>query len=155
MSLIDGSFNAAEVEPEVEISPLPEGLYTCAITEAEEKTTKSGTGEYLSLKWQVLEGPFKGRIVFQNLNLRNNNKQAVDIAKAQLSAVCRAINTMQPKSVYELQNKPCVLKIVLKKRKDTNENENRITKWMSIEDAAKDSPQAASTTATDKAPWEK
>lgn len=119
-------FDASEVEPSKGFDPLPEGRYTALIVDSEEKPTNSGKGSYLSLKFQIIDGEHKNRTLFSNLNLDNPSEQAVAIAKRDLSAICRAIDVITPKDSSELHNKPMVIKVGLRKRKDTGEMANTI-----------------------------
>ena len=80
------SFNAANVSPSVVYAPLPAGDYQAIITESETKATKDGQGQYLQLKLQIQGGEFSGRVLFDRLNLWNNNQQAQEIAQRALSA---------------------------------------------------------------------
>ena len=82
-------FNAATVEPSQDFDPIPAGKYLAVITDSEMKPTKSGTGQYLQLSLQILEGPYKGRYVWARLNLHNPNPTTVKIARQELSAICR------------------------------------------------------------------
>ena len=54
-------FDANQVEPSTDFDPLPAGKYPAVITASETKPTKAGTGHFLQLTFQVVEGPFKGR----------------------------------------------------------------------------------------------
>ena len=71
-------FNANEVDPAVGFDPIPAGKYLAIITESEMKPTKAGTGQYLQLTFQVLEGQYKGRLVWARLNLDNIAKALLD-----------------------------------------------------------------------------
>ncbi len=117
-------FNAQEVDPAVGFDPIPAGNYLAVITETEMKPTKAGGGKYLQLTFQILEGEFKGRLVWARLNLENANATTVKIARAELSAICRAVGVMAPKDSVELQNLPLVIKVGCKKRQDTGELTN-------------------------------
>lgn len=125
-------FNANEVEPAGEFSPVPEGMYSCVITESDMQPNNAGTGSYLKLKIEIIEGEEKGRSVFEILNLDHPNEKAVNIAKATLSAICRATNVMQPKDSMDLHDIPFDAKIVVAKGKDKDGNErmnNNIKKY--------------------------
>jgi hypothetical protein len=111
-------FNASEVEPAVGFDPIPAGKYLAVITESEMKPTKAGTGQFLQLTFQIIEGPYKGRLAWARLNLDNPSAMAVKIARAELSAICRAVGVMAPKDSIELHNLPLVIKVVCKKRED-------------------------------------
>ena len=70
-------FNANEVEPSTDFDPVPAGKYLAAIVESKHKPTKAGTGKYLELKFQILEGEYRNRNLWARLNLENPNPEAV------------------------------------------------------------------------------
>jgi hypothetical protein len=142
------NFNANEVEP-ASFEPLPAGKYLAVITESEMRATKSGTGQFLYLTFQVLEGQFKGRKVWARLNLKNPNPQAEQIARGQLSAICRAVGVMQPRDSVELHNLPLVITVKVKNREDTGEPQNDVTGYAKKESSPAAPPQAATSTP----PW--
>ena len=84
-------FDANQVEPTVDFEAIPAGKYLAMITDSEMKPTKSGAGSYLQLTFEVLEGPYRGRILWARLNLENPNATTVQIARAELSSICRAV----------------------------------------------------------------
>jgi len=144
-------FDANQVEPSSNFEPIPAGKYLAAITESEMKATKAGTGNYLALTFQILEGPCKGRLLWARLNLDNANATAVQIARAELSAVCRAVGVLAPKDSVELHNLPLVITVRCKKRKDTGEIVNEIGGY-----SKKESPPAAPPNgATAPPPWKR
>ena len=106
-----GHFDASTVAPAQAYSPLPAGKYLAMITESEMKATKAGTGEYLQLTIEVQDGEFKGRKVFDRLNLKNANVTAVEIAQRQLSALCHATGVMQLQDSEQLHFKPVIVKV--------------------------------------------
>jgi hypothetical protein len=142
-------FDATQVEPAAAFDPLPADKYLVAITESEFKPTKAGTGRYLQLTFQVLEGPFKGRYLWSRLNLENPNAVAVKIAYAELSAICRAVDVLQPKDSVELHNLPLVVKVKCKKQADTGEIVNEV-KGYEKKEAGAGQPQQAQTSTP---PW--
>lgn len=142
-------FDARNVEPTSDLEPIPAGKYLAAITESEMKANKSGTGGYLQLTFQILDGPYKNRFVWARLNLNNPNATAVQIARGELSALCRAVGVLAPKDSLELHNLPLVITVKCKTRKDTGELQNEI-KGYAKKDAATGQPQQA---ATSTPPW--
>lgn len=112
------NFNAAEVKPSEEFTPIPVGEYAAVITESESKRTKAGNGSFISLKFEIIEGQYKGRTVFSNLNVDNPNQQAVEIAMRDLSSICRAVNRMQITDTAQLHNQTLVIKVALEPRQD-------------------------------------
>ena len=142
-------FNANTVEPSVSFDPIPAGKYAAMIVNSEMKATKAGTGNYLELTFQVLEGEFKDRLLWARLNLENSNALTVKIARAELSAICRAVGVIEPKDSTELHNLPLVI-IVRQKAKPDGETTNEI-KGFAKREAANPAkpPQAANSTP----PW--
>jgi len=137
------NFDANQVDPAVGFDPIPAGKYLAVITESEMKPTKAGDGKYLQLTFQILDGPFKGRLVWARLNLENSNAQTVKIARAELSAVCRAVGVMAPKDSVELHNVPLEISVGCKKRKDTGDITNTIKGYAKKGSAAAAAPRAA------------
>lgn len=142
-------FNANEVDPAVGFDPVPAGKYLAAITDSELKATKSGKGQYLQLTFQILEGEYKNRLLWARLNLVNENVVTVKIARAELSAICRAVGVMAPRDSVELHNLPLVIKVTLKKRQDNDELTNEVRGY-EPRTAAQGQPQQA---ATNTPPW--
>ena len=120
------NFDANQVDPSVALDPLPAGKYLAVISESELKPTKTGGGKYLQLTFQIIDGEFKGRLVWARLNLENKSEMTVKIARGELSAICRAIGVMQPKDSVELHNVPLEINVGLKKRDDNGEFTNVI-----------------------------
>ena len=147
------NFNASEVDPNFTFDPIPAGKYTAVITASEMKKTKKGTGQFLELTLQVVDGEHKGRLVWARLNLDNPDARAVKIARAELSAICRAVGVLAPKDSVELHNLPLVVKVGLKKRKDTEEMGNVITGY-EPKGAAVPRPAMAAA-GNGKAPWQR
>lgn len=116
-------YNAEDYEPAGEFTPVPEGWYTAMFTASEFKNTKRGDGQYLELTISVLDKPYEGRTVFARLNLDNPNDQAVQIAKGELSAICRAVGKMTPDDASELHNIPFKVKLGIKPYEGKKYNE--------------------------------
>jgi hypothetical protein len=150
MASLDG-FNANEVEPNTEFEPLPTGKYTAILVESAYKPTKAGTGHYLELKFQIVTGQYQGRHVWARLNLDNPNELAVKIAKAELSALCRAVGVMTPKDSIELHNLPLELSVKVVKQKETGDLSNEI-KGYSPRTTAAAAPAAVTASSP---PWKK
>ena len=106
------NFDSNDVEPTGNFEPLPIGEFLVVISASEMKTTKNGKGKYLQLTYDVIsEGEYKGRKVFDRLNLVNETEQAQEIAQRSLSAICRCVGVLHPKNSEELHDKPMVIKV--------------------------------------------
>lgn len=120
------NFDANNVDPSVALDPIPAGKYIAVITETEMKPTKAGGGKYLQATFQIIDGDYKGRLVWARLNLENKSEMTVKIARGELSAICRAVGVMAPKDSIELHNIPLEINVGLKKRDDNGEFTNVI-----------------------------
>lgn len=120
------NFDANNVDPSVALDPIPAGKYIAVVTETEMKPTKAGGGKYLQLTFQIIDGDYKGRLVWARLNLKNKSEMTVKIARGELSAICRAVGVMAPKDSIELHNIPLEINVGLKKRDDNGEFTNVI-----------------------------
>jgi hypothetical protein len=101
------------------------------------------------LTFQILEGEYKGRFLWARLNLDNPNQTAVQIAKAELSAVCRAVGVLTPQDSVELHNLPLVINVRCRKRPDTGDLTNEIKGYAKREVTTVQPQQAATATP----PW--
>lgn len=142
-------FDATQVEPATPYEVIAAGKYPAAIVDSQFKPTMSGTGQYLELTFQIIDGPHKGRKLWARLNLQNQSQEAVRIARGELSAICRAVGVMQPKDSVDLHNIPLVIDVTVKKRGDTGELTNEIKGYAKKESATTESAQAPSNTP----PW--
>lgn len=105
------NFDASQVEPQQPFEVLPAGDYTVALVGAKVLETSKKTGHYLAMDYAVQEGSYKGRHVFDNLNLWNASQQASEIAWRQLSGLCHAAGVLQVQTVDQLFNIPVVAKL--------------------------------------------
>jgi hypothetical protein len=78
------------------------------------RVTKAGTGQMLWLDLEVLEGPLKGRHVYDQLNLINPNPTAEEIAQRTLSAICHAVGKLQVADSEELHFQPLLVRVAVK-----------------------------------------
>lgn len=145
-------FDASRVEPRSIPTPVPDGKYTAVIIGSEWKTTKAGDGRYLELKLQIRDGPHNGRLIWARLNLENPNPIAVQIAKAELSSICRAVGVMRPRNSVDLHNKPLTISVRCKKREDTGEVVNEIRGY---EDEKGQGPGPSTSTNGSTPPWKR
>ena len=152
-------FDANVVEPIVGFEPIPAGDYLAAITASEMKPTKAGTGEFLEIEFQVLDGVHQGRKLWTRLNLKNPNQKAVKFARGELSAICHAVGVMTPKDAMDLHDKPLVIKVALKPREDTGEMTNVIkgyaSKGAASAPARNPSPEPVAVADDNTPPWKK
>lgn len=120
------NFDATEVVPSAGFDPLPAGKYVAVIEASENKPTRNQQGHYLELTFVVIEGEYANRRLWARLNLDNPNPKAVEMARADLSAICRAVDVMRPTDSEDLHNIPLVIRVKCRKREDTGEITNEV-----------------------------
>lgn len=148
-------FDANTVDPADDLEPIPAGKYVAVVTDSEMKPTKSGVGSYLQLTFQIIEGEYANRLLWVRLNLDNPNATAVEIARRELSSICRSVGVLVPTDSTDLHNLPCLIHVRVKRRSDTGELQNEI-KGYSKKDAGT-AAIAASTSdgSKDAPPWKR
>jgi len=148
--------------------PIPVGNYRLRAVEMDMKDTKSGTGSYLSVRFDVVEGPHQGRRVFQNYNLVNQNQQAVEIALRDVKSWLIAAGLPESgqltmERIRALEGKPFLAKVGIEKDKSGQyPDKNKIARFLppvegSAPAAATASPQppaAEAPASSGGRPWE-
>lgn len=145
-------FNYQSWDPSQEsegFTVLPAGQYRLMITASVEKPTKAGTGTLLELTYDVIEGPAKGRKIFETFNLVNPSPKAVEIARQQLAKLCRAINRMRITGPNDFLNAVFIGDVITKKQTWNGEEreKNEIRRYLPSSGAAS-VPASAPTTPT-------
>jgi len=107
---------------------LPPGRYVVAVTREQDVATRDQQGSRLYLTYLVLEGEFKGQTFGENINYRNNNQTAVDIARQRLKSLGLACGKETWEDTRELHNIPFVATTIL-----TEFNGNQVTEIKSYE----------------------
>ena len=167
--MTDLDFDANVVEPTGKFGPVPIDDYYAIITASEMKDTKpkpnKNPGKYLQLVFEIADGEYKGRKIFSQLNLVNDNSTAVEIAQRALSAICRCVGVLHPKDSAELHNKPLIISVGIRPASGEYEASNVIKSYSRVDgkelgDIVDSTPAAAKTTtpaATGKPlkPWQK
>ena len=95
--------------------PLPPGWYSATMSAAEIKTTKTGTGQYIALRYDITGPTHQGRVVFGNLNIRNASPKAEEIGRQQLGDICRAIGLARVGDTDQLIGNSLMIKLDIEK----------------------------------------
>ncbi len=110
-------FDPFSVPPPQNFDALPPNDYVIIVDSAEIKDTKAGTGSYVAIKASVLDGPFKGRKLWDNINFRNQNSTCQGIGQSSLGAISIAAGCPKGERVTttdELLNKPMIAKVTVR-----------------------------------------
>jgi hypothetical protein len=90
---------------------LPDGWVEAMMIEGERKQTKAKDGELINGTWMVLDQRWPNRRVWERYNVVNKNPIAQNIGRAQLKKIKNAVGMPNAKSVVELFNLPCLIKL--------------------------------------------
>lgn len=137
MAALDDDYDQT-AEPSAGFDTMPEHECVAQVIESDKKTTTAGTGKYIALTWEIIEGPYKGRRIWTNFNIKNPSEKAQQIGNAEFAAVRLAMFGSKDKVIKdtnELHNLPCRLKIGCRKRKDTGAMENHVKKFSPLSGA--------------------
>lgn len=147
-------FNPAEVPPQEDFTPLPAGEYMVVAIKSDIEPTKNG-GSQMVFHHQVLDGPYKGRLIFDRITLTNVNAQAQEIGRRSISALCHAVGKPGAQESAELHNKPFIIRVAIEKN-DTYGDRNNVKGYKSCTGAkpavATVAQPAATTTTTTSQP---
>jgi hypothetical protein len=142
------------VEPQDDFSPIPVGEYTAIIVYSEIKNTKDYTGKYIKLEVEIVDGKYKKRKLWANLNMWNKNEQAVSIAKREMASIKIATGQLNATDTSVFHNKPILISVGIKPAADGYDAQNKITGWKPL---VKSAPAAAvpvaPVTAQASKPW--
>lgn len=152
MPKIDFDLSDYEFKSSSSFEPLPPGDYTAIITDSSLKATKSGSGEYIALTMEIIDGPHSGRRIWENLNVYNANKQAEDIARSALKSIFAAVNKPNERDTEEAHHIPFKLSLAIDRKDPTR---NRVMGYSPMNGASKPAPSSAAPTPSAKKPWER
>jgi hypothetical protein len=137
-------------EPTNDYSPIPAGDYVATIKDAELKITKSGTGQYIKLKLEVVAPSSTGRVLFSNLNIRNDNETAQNIGMAQLGSIMRAAGIASVSNPEQLVGTTIGIKVTIKEAQNGYEAQNEVKAYKAVGNAP---PAAANVATKGTPPW--
>jgi hypothetical protein len=107
--------------------PLPDGEYIAQIVANEVRHTKTGSGLILVLTWEIVEGDFQNRKVWQNINYQNDSAQAQAIGQGQIKNICDAIGyTEHLDDADVLMFQPCRVRVGRSKKQEGYEQRDEI-----------------------------
>lgn len=108
------NFNATEVEPQSDFSPIPQGKYLVMAVDSTLVRNKKNTGDLLKMTYEVVEPQeYRGRKIFDNINVKHDNSQAEQIGQRQLSSICHAVGVLNIQDSVELHNIPFVVDVII------------------------------------------
>jgi hypothetical protein len=140
--------NTENLGEEGDFDALPTNDYVAIMeNSSDEKPNSKGTGSVQSVLWQIIEGNFKGRKLYENFNVRNENIGSVTQALRSINGIRIATGKPDAKDFSELYNIPIIISV------EYNESDkkfpNRIKKHSPLTST---SPKMATQQTTAKTP---
>jgi hypothetical protein len=109
------AFDPNSVEPAEDFAVLPAGDYPVLIEATDVKQTKKKDGHYFEFQFLIMDGPAKGRKLWDRMNINNPSEKAVAIAQRSLSALVNAtIGAVPFNNTDQLLNKACIAVVKVK-----------------------------------------
>ncbi len=156
MANLGTSFVTDEMPASTSYEVLPAGWYTAMIGSVDIKQTKSGTGRYFAIRYNITGPTHEGRVVFSNINFENANPKAEEIGRQQLRGLMEAIGIARLNDSDQLIGGH--VKVKLKVEKDEQYGDkNQVTGFASAGAAPPSAPKAAAASPAPKSssapPW--
>ncbi|AVL70842.1 hypothetical protein CEQ07_05085 [Oligella urethralis] len=123
------NLNLTDVQVNDDFEPIPPGQYQAKIIESAIEPLRSGNGQRLNLRFQILGPTHQGRLVFEDLNIFHSNPMASDIARRDLKRIALAAGfdgNIADSSV--LHDRPMLIRVKIEDD-DQYGPRNRITKY--------------------------
>lgn len=151
MALIPGNFNSDEHDDMGTFEAIPAGEYTAMIVDDEIKPTKkaidaaNGNADLpihqynafgVNLKFQIIGGDFDGRQLFNWINLKNPNAQAVELGSKEISTIARACGKILKNDTSIIHRIPMKVKIGITPASANYAEGNKFISYERIEGSA-------------------
>jgi hypothetical protein len=112
-------FDPSQYEGTTDLVPIPPGWQSAQIVEAScKEALNNSSSTYVLAVFEIIEGEHKGRKIFQNVTLTNQNQQAVEIGQRLPTDICNALEIGPLKNLEVLQYKPLKVRVGIKRDKD-------------------------------------
>ena len=129
-------FNPGGYQPRTEMDAVPAGKYFCRVEDTERKDTKNGDAQYLQITHTIPEGEYKGRKIFDRLNLWaapngqwvRRTDQAGTIAGEAMADLLLAVGIGTIRNHEELRGKSLIVKVKVRKS-DEHGDSNEVQKY--------------------------
>jgi hypothetical protein len=113
------TFDPSAHEGTRDLECIPIAWYQAQLIENEIRHARNGNGSYLLAIFEILDGEFRGRKVYQNITLQNDNQQAVEIGQRLLTDIYKAVGHTTPtRDIRVMLFKPVMARVGIKRDKD-------------------------------------
>jgi len=158
------SFDPSSVEKREggDFTLIPAGNYLAQVVESDIRPLKSGNGQALVLVFQIIDGEFNGRKVWNWLSVRHTNPEAERIAQQSLRELCDALGVVRMQDTGELHHKPVTIRVKIREDKSGQyAPQNEVTGYRGATAASpapafnRPTTAAAAPAAASTPPWQK
>jgi hypothetical protein len=113
------TFDPSAHEGTRDLECIPPDWYQAQMIENEVRNALNGNGTYLLAVFEILGGEYRGRKIYQNITLQNQNQQAVEIGQRLLTDIYNAVGITTPtKDIRVMLFKPVMARVGIKRDKD-------------------------------------
>jgi hypothetical protein len=132
-------FNASDYQACTEMGAVPADKYCCRIEDTERKNTKNNEAQYLQITHVITEGEYKGRKIFDRLNLWTaqggqwirRTDQAGTIAGEAMADLLLAVGIGTIRNHEELRGKHLIVKVKVRKSEEHGDS-NDVQKYYPV-----------------------
>lgn len=156
------NINLDGVDPSQSFDPIPAAWYRMRITNTEKRPTRSGDGHFLRVEHEIDENhhpEYKGRKVWNNVNLWNANPQAAEIAQKELKALIIAAGLQSVSDSSDLHGAVVEVKVSVRAAEGNYDASNDVKGYRAVGkngDARQVAAAApAKAAAGNKPPWQR
>lgn len=110
---------------------IPVGNWLCIVEEAEVRVSKQNSNDKnLFLRLQIIDGPYKGRFLYDNICIVHHKIETQQQAKRAYNALCVATGVMEPKNIAQFKNIPIIVqtKIIKDEKYGDSEGNKAVVK---------------------------
>lgn len=125
MASLNGAYDPDASLPS-DREPIPAGNYPIELTESDIVPTKNGKGQLFKYTTQVSDGEQKGRLVYGQMNLQNENPQAQEIGQSEFAALRTLTGVMSPDDTQDFHYKQFTAVVIIEPAKGEYKAKNAI-----------------------------
>ncbi len=112
---------------------LPAGKYYAQAISAEIKDTKAGDGKVLTFTFEILDGQFEKRRIWERLNYINPNATTQEIARKSLGRFAHAIGLKAYSSADDFLFQPVIIDVGIRAGTNGYSDSNNVRRYISVD----------------------
>lgn len=163
MAKLGETFITDEMPKGTNFDPLPAGWYTATIAKAELVDTQNKKGQYIKVRYDIVGPTHQGRVVFGNLNIRNESVKAEEIGRQQMGDIMRALGLAKLADTDQMIGGNLDIKLAIRAATEQYEAQNEVKGFRALNGSTGTIPKAVTSKAATPAaagskappPWAK